>query len=225
MGFRVAISLNVVDIFQPISTRSRWGTWMHNAHGCISGLILHGAFQTKFLGILYHKLSTFMVIRRGTGSFKCYFRIFEILENFSSWLGAILWYYGQDMHLNFCVISWTFLLDFLTEEGSYQGLKDATSFGLLSDKSTEILGLKYLNFRQILHTGQFGHFEPSWAWLKLCFHMQINQWWCHFWSEKLCVEGQAASMENFQFFEYLYLNYSALLADQIKNKVASCRYW
>ena len=26
---------------------------------------------------------------------------------------------------------------------SYQGLKDATSFGLLSDKSTEILGWKY----------------------------------------------------------------------------------
>ena len=73
MGFGVPISLTVADIFRPISTRSRWGTWMHNAHGCISGLILHGAFQTKFLGILYHKLSTFMVIRRGTGSFKCYF--------------------------------------------------------------------------------------------------------------------------------------------------------
>ena len=61
MGFGVPISLTVVDIFQPISTRSRWGTWMHNAHGCISGLILHGAFQTKFLGILYHKLSTFIL--------------------------------------------------------------------------------------------------------------------------------------------------------------------
>ena len=30
--------------------------------------------------------------------------------------------------------------------------------------------------------------------------------------EKTC-RGQAASMENFQFFEYLDLNYSALLAD------------
>ena len=29
---------------------------------------------------------------------------------------------------------------------------------------------------------------------------------------KLCV-GQAASMENFQVFEYLDLNYSAILAD------------
>ena len=77
--------------------------WMH-----ISGLILHGAFQTKFLRILYHKLSTFMVIRRATGSFKCDFQIFEILENFSSWLGAILWHYGEDMHIDFSVISWTF---------------------------------------------------------------------------------------------------------------------
>ena len=30
-----------------------------------------------------------------------------------------------------------FLLDFFTEERSYQWLKDATSFGLLSDKSAE----------------------------------------------------------------------------------------
>ena len=57
-------------------------------HGCISGLILHGAFQTKFLGILYHQLSTFMVIRRGAGSFKCHFQIFEILENFFIMVGC-----------------------------------------------------------------------------------------------------------------------------------------
>ena len=31
---------------------------------------------------------------------------------------------------------------------SYQGLKDATSFGLICDKSEEILGWKYSNFRQ-----------------------------------------------------------------------------
>ena len=54
----------------------------HNAHGCISGLILHGAVQTQFLGILYHKLSTFMLIRRGAGSFKCYYWIFEQLPWF-----------------------------------------------------------------------------------------------------------------------------------------------
>ena len=39
MGFGVAISLSVVDIFQPISTRSRWGTWMHNAHGCMDAYL------------------------------------------------------------------------------------------------------------------------------------------------------------------------------------------
>ena len=72
MGFGVPISLTVADIFQPISTRSRWGTWVHvPLH--VSGLILHGAFQTKFLEILYHKLSTFMLIRRSTGCFKGHF--------------------------------------------------------------------------------------------------------------------------------------------------------
>ena len=49
-----------------------------------------------------------------------------------------------------------FLLDFFTEEGSYQGLKDATSFGLLSDKSAEILGWKYSN---ICQNGRIGNFR------------------------------------------------------------------
>ena len=39
MGFWVPISLSVVDIFQPISTRSRWDTWMHNAHGCMDAYL------------------------------------------------------------------------------------------------------------------------------------------------------------------------------------------
>ena len=30
MGFGVPMSLNVADIFQPISTRSRWGIWVHS---------------------------------------------------------------------------------------------------------------------------------------------------------------------------------------------------
>ena len=47
-------------------------------------------------------------------------------------------------------------LSFFTEEGSYQGLKDATSFGLLSDKSTGILRWKYSNFRQIPDSAIFG---------------------------------------------------------------------
>ena len=66
MGFGVPMSLSVADIF---------------------GLILHGAFQTKFLGILHHKLSTFMLIRRGDGCLKCDFRIFGILGNYFIMVG------------------------------------------------------------------------------------------------------------------------------------------
>ena len=61
---------------------------------CVSGLILHGAFQTKFLGILYHKLSTFMLIRRSAGCFKCDFQIFGILRNYFIMVGhhiMVLW--------------------------------------------------------------------------------------------------------------------------------------
>ena len=87
----------------------------------VSGLILHGAFQTKFLWILYHKLSTFMVIRRGAGAFKFYFQIFEILGNFLSWLGTILWYYGEGFHPDFSVISWNFFKIFLLKKGLISG--------------------------------------------------------------------------------------------------------
>ena len=97
------------------------GAYMLHVPLHVSGLILHGAFQTKFLGILYHILSTFMLIRRGTGSFKCYFRIFEILEIFLSWLGAILWYYGQGFHLDFSVISWNFFMIYLLKKGLIRG--------------------------------------------------------------------------------------------------------
>ena len=112
------MSLTVTDIFWPISTRSRQahGCIMHMdawMHGCISGLILHGAFQTKFLGILYHKLSTFMVIRRGAGSFKCHFRIFVYLENFFIMTRASLWHHGKGIHLYFSVINWSWGLIFL----------------------------------------------------------------------------------------------------------------
>ena len=37
-----------------------------------------------------------------------------------------------------------FLLDFFTEDKSYQYLQDATSISFLSDKSAEILRSKYL---------------------------------------------------------------------------------
>ena len=47
-----------------------------------------------------------------------------------------------------------FLLDFFTEERSYQWLKDATSFGLLSDKSAEKLEMENSNS---------GHFSIGWV--------------------------------------------------------------
>ena len=39
MGFGVPISQTVADISWPISTRSRWGTWMHTAHGCMDAYL------------------------------------------------------------------------------------------------------------------------------------------------------------------------------------------
>ena len=112
-------------------------------HGCISGLILHGAFQTKFLGILYHKLSTFMVIRRGPRSLKGHFRIFAYLEKFFIMTRAPLWHHGKGIHLYFSVMNWSWGLIFFMRDRSYQWLKGATSFDLISDKSTEILGSEY----------------------------------------------------------------------------------
>ena len=46
-----------------------------------------------------------------------------------------------------------FLLDFFTEDKSYQYLQDATLISFLSDKSAEILGSKYLMILEPLHTG------------------------------------------------------------------------
>ena len=39
-------------------------------------------FTKILLGILYHKLSLFMLIRRSAGYFKCYFQIFVNLQKF-----------------------------------------------------------------------------------------------------------------------------------------------
>ena len=58
------------------------GTYMVHVPLHVSGVILHGNFQTKFLGILYHKFSTFMLIRRTAGCFKGHFQIFGILGNY-----------------------------------------------------------------------------------------------------------------------------------------------
>ena len=96
-----------------------------------------------------------------------------------------------------------FLLDFFTEAGSYQWLKDATSFGLLSNKSAEKLEG---NIQKIANSPyEIGHFHP------LC-SIFLCKWakWCHFQSEN---SVRKAVWGMFQYFEYLDLNYSALLAD------------
>ena len=87
---------------------------------CVSGLILHGAFQTKFLGILYHKLSTFMVIRRSAGCFKCDFRIFGILGNYFIMFGhhvMVLWWGHSPWFLCYQL---DFLLNIFMKDRSYQ---------------------------------------------------------------------------------------------------------
>ena len=59
-----------------------------------------------------------------------------------------LWHYGEGIPPGFSVISWNLFKIFFTEEGSYQWLKDATSFGLLSDKTAEKLEGEYSNICQ-----------------------------------------------------------------------------
>ena len=78
----------------------------------VSGLILHGSFSNQFKQGLGDYYGCFMLIRRGTGSLKCNFQIFEILGNYLSWLGAIIWYYGEGFHTNFSVISWNLIKSF-----------------------------------------------------------------------------------------------------------------
>ena len=52
-------------------------------------------------------------------------------------VGTILWYYGEDMLLDFCY-QLELGAHFFMRDRSYQWLKDATSFGLISGKSAEI---------------------------------------------------------------------------------------
>ena len=145
------------------------GTYMVHVPLHVSGLILHGAFQTKFLGILYHKLSTFMLIRRDAGSFKCYFWIFEQLPWFWTWWTWVghhimaLWWGLSLGFLSYQLESYQILW---TGERSYQELKDATLFGLISDKSAEIWGSEYSNF------GQFSILAMAFV---FDFCMQISQ--------------------------------------------------
>ena len=119
------------------------GTYMVHVPLHVSGLILHGSFSNQFKQGLGDYYGCFMLIRRGAGSFKCYFQIFEILGNFFIMVGChimVLWWGLSPRFLSYQLESYQILL---TGERSYQGLKDATSFGLISDKSAEILGSKY----------------------------------------------------------------------------------
>ena len=103
---------------------------------------------------------------------------------------------------------------------SYQWLKDATSFGLISDKSTEIQGSEYWENCQFSILAEIGPFHPSWAWLT---PSDVTHMCKSYFQTKLCV-GQAASMENFQIIKYFESDYLVILSDNRANEVAPCRY-
>ena len=56
--------------------------------------------------------------------------------------------YSEGIHLDFSLFSWNLYQILLTGERSYQGLKDAISFGLISDKSAEKSEGENSNFGQ-----------------------------------------------------------------------------
>ena len=66
------------------------GAYMVHVPLHVSGLILHETSITKFLGILYYKLSIFMLIRSG-GCLKWNFQIFGNLGNFFIMTRAPSW--------------------------------------------------------------------------------------------------------------------------------------
>ena len=173
------------------------GVYMVHVLLHVSGLILHGTFTTKFLGILYHKLSIIMLIRRSAGCFKCHYWIFGILGNYlsSPWVP----YFGrycenwQGFPPQFLCYQLEFCQILLTGERPYQWLKDATSFAFLSDKSTEKLEGKNLNFC---------YFSILAVWLTRSF-IFVCKWgkWHHFCL--ICIyrnsmSARVASMENWK---------------------------
>ena len=86
-----------------------------------------------------HKLSTIMLIRRSIWCFKGHFWIFGILGNYFIMARVPLWHVWWGISHRFLCYQLESYQILLTGERSYQGLKDATSFGLLSDKSAEKL--------------------------------------------------------------------------------------
>ena len=140
------------------------GTYMVHIPLHVSGLILHGTFQTRFLGILYHKLSTFMLIRRFAWSFKCDFQIFEILGNYFIMTRVPLWYYGEGFHPDFSVIIWNFFKIFLLKKGLINVYLPSNLIRVLSNLSWNIR--IFANSPYWPH-GQHGAFVFN-------FHMQIS---------------------------------------------------
>ena len=109
-----------------------------------------------------------------------------------------------------------FLLDFFTEDKSYQYLQGATLIALLSDKSAKIFGLKYLIIWKFsIHTFRMEFSDRKWRHSANLHtkHMNTkgeNGWFC---------------MESWQFFQYSDPHISVLLSDIKPNEVASFSPW
>ena len=163
-----------------------------------------------------------MLIRRSAGCFKCDFRIFGILGNYFIMVGRhvmVLWWGYSPWFLCYQL---DFLLDIFMRDRSDQGLKDATSFGLICGKSAEIRGLEYwknCQFSIVADSAIFGFLLP----LLVC-KLADDDVTC------MCkgyfrTRSVSASMENFQIIKYFESDYLAILSDNRANEVASCRYW
>ena len=119
-------------------------------------------------------------------------------------LGAILWWGLSPRFLCYQLESYQILL---TGERSYQGLKDSTSFGLLSHRSAEKLeGGNSKNCQFSI---------PIWSFV-FVFVCKWTPW------RNFRLGGQHGELKKFEYFES---NYSVLLSDNKPNEVASFRYW
>ena len=189
------------------------------AHGYIHGpcttacILANTAWNLpkKLLGILYHKLSIIMLIRRGAGCFKAYFRIFVNLEKFFIITRAPYMVTTDRIPPRFLCNYLEFLKPFTLEIGLISSYKMPPH--LLSNL-VRVLSNSSLNIKKIANSPYW----PTWS-----FHMQMSSW-----HHCICNEGNFACQPAWRIgkkFEYLHLNNSALLSDKKANEVASCRYW
>ena len=93
------------------------GTYMVHVLLHVSGLILHGSFSNQFKQGLGDYYGCFMLIRRGTGSFKCNFQIFEQLPWFWTWWNMDIHYHVEATFACSSLISWSFFKIFLLKKG------------------------------------------------------------------------------------------------------------